>query len=153
MISEEHVTRSLLTHLKSNGWNIICFDYPQSGTGRVLHPNKSSSKNLDSIIPDIVAVKDRICLVFENKNRFYLPDFQKLHSLITENQYSDDFDVLLANNSVNKMYFGIGIPLSGYTTKCKKNQDLVDFIIGVEEGDCEVLYAFSEDLAILLSQL
>ena len=38
-MTEEQVTKALLQHLTDNGWHIVCFDFPQSGTGRVLHPN------------------------------------------------------------------------------------------------------------------
>ena len=57
-MTEEQVTKALLQYLTDNGWHIVCFDFPQSGTGRVLHPNNADGeKNKDSIIPDIVAVK------------------------------------------------------------------------------------------------
>ena len=89
MMKEEQVTKALLKWLIDNNWKIICFDFPQSGTGRVLHPNNANDeKNKDSIIPDIVAVKDEVCVFFENKDRFYYPDYKKQHSLIISDDYS-----------------------------------------------------------------
>ena len=67
-MTEEQVTKSLLKWLSDHQWEIICFDFPQSGTGRFLHPNGDTNKNKDTINPDIVAVKDNICLFFENKD-------------------------------------------------------------------------------------
>ena len=63
-MTEEQVTKALLQYLTDNGWHIVCFDFPQSGTGRVLHPNNADGeKNKDSIIPDIVAIKNNISLL------------------------------------------------------------------------------------------
>ena len=84
-MQEEQVTKSILKWLIENGWNIVCFDFPQSGTGHFLHPNGTNHKNKDSINPDIVAVKGNTCLFFENKARFYYPDYQKQHELIENN--------------------------------------------------------------------
>jgi hypothetical protein len=32
-ITEEQVTKAILDWLEANDWKIICFDFPQSGTG------------------------------------------------------------------------------------------------------------------------
>ncbi len=48
-MTEEQVTKAILNHLVKNCWKIICFDFPQSGTGKYIHPNVSCSKNLDAI--------------------------------------------------------------------------------------------------------
>ena len=44
-MNEEEVTKSILSKLRSDSWTIISFDFPQSGTGKTLHPNESSNKN------------------------------------------------------------------------------------------------------------
>lgn len=59
---EEQVTKFILKWLLDTNWEIVCFDFPQSGTGHFLHPNGSTDKNKDTINPDIVAVKDKYCL-------------------------------------------------------------------------------------------
>ena len=38
-MKEEQVTKAVLKWLIANKWEIVCFDFPQSGTGRILHPN------------------------------------------------------------------------------------------------------------------
>ena len=52
---EEQVTKNILDWLEGNGWKIICYDFPQSGTGVLLHLNNSNrtEKNKGGIIPDI----------------------------------------------------------------------------------------------------
>lgn len=133
-MTEEQVTKALLKYLTDNNWHIICFDFPQSGTGRVLHTNNSvGEKNKDSIIPDIVAVKNNISLFFENKDRFYLPDYQKVNELIVNNQYTKDIDKLLSGYKVKTIYYGIGLPTEKHKEKSKESASMVNFILGVNE--------------------
>ena len=140
-MTEEDVTKSILKWLIQNGWNIICFDFPQSGTGIFLHPNNSSSKNKDSVNIDIVAVKGGECLFFENKDRFYFQDYKKIYKLKTENNYSRDIGKLLKEyNNISKFY-GIGLPTSAHKKKSKASINLVDFIIGVnDDKTIEILF-------------
>ena len=108
---EEQVTKNILGWLEGNGWQIICYDFPQSGTGVLLHLNSSNrtEKNKSGIVPDIIAVKNDVALFFENKDRFYEPDFNKLHEIKTELNYSDSLDQLLAGLNIGVVYYGIGI--------------------------------------------
>lgn len=131
-MTEEQVTKSLLQHLINNGWNIVCFDFPQSGTGRVLHPNNDNGeKNKDSIIPDIVAVKNNTCLFFENKDRFYFSDYEKVNNLITNNRYSNAINQLLADYSIKSIFYGIGLPTEKHKLQSRQAANLVNFILGV----------------------
>lgn len=131
-MTEEQVTKALLLWLTEHDWNIVCFDFPQSGTGKILHPNNSvGEKNKDSIIPDIVVVKNNICLFFENKDRYYLPDYEKVNNLIVNNQYTNAISVLLSDYKVEHIYYGIGLPTKKYKDKSKKSAGLVDFVLGV----------------------
>lgn len=132
---EEHVTKALLKWLIDNSWEIICFDFPQSGTGRLLHPNGACEKNKGAINPDIVAVRDNVCLFFENKDHFYLPDYEKVHDLIVDNQYTDAIAVLLSGYKVVDFYYGIGLPTNKHKSKSKESAELVDFILGVSEDN------------------
>src|SRR3989344_4038473 len=75
MITEAFVTTKTIEWLKERGWGILSMDYPQSGTGFVLHPEGTKSKTEGAIIPDIVATKSGVGLIFENKDRFNLGDF------------------------------------------------------------------------------
>ena len=95
-MKEEHVTKAMLKWLMDHEWKIVCFDFPQSGTGKMLHPNgNNESKNKAAIIPDIVAVRNRLCVFIENKDHFYYPDYEKQHDLIVGNDYSDAITSLL----------------------------------------------------------
>lgn len=138
---EEHVTKYILKWLINNDWEIVCFDFPQSGTGKFLHPNDSSKKNDGTINPDIVAVRNNKCVFFENKDRFYHLDFEKMNNLINDNHYSNAINNLLKSYAVNEHYYGIGLPKTKYSKNAQKDSQLVDFVIGVEEnGDVIELY-------------
>lgn len=132
-MTEEQVTKTILKWLCTNSWNVICYDFPQSGTGRLLHPNGVSEKNKGAINPDIVAVRNRVCLFFENKDRFYFPDYEKVNSLIIDNQYTDAISTLLSGHNVSQIYYGIGLPTEKHSDKSKQASSLVDFILGVQE--------------------
>ena len=140
-MTEEQVTKTILKRLRTNNWKIICYDFPQSGTGRLLHPNGVNEKNKGAINPDIVAVRDGVCLFFENKDRFYFPDYEKVNDLIVANVYTDDISKLLAGCVVNTFYYGIGLPAVKHKKGSKEAAHLVDFIVGVEEdGNITTLY-------------
>lgn len=130
-MTEEQVTKTILKWLRINCWNIICYDFPQSGTGRLLHPNGTSEKNKGAINPDIVAVRNGVCLFFENKDRFYFPDYEKVNDLIVDNQYTDAIANLLLGNNVKHFYYGIGLPTEKHKGKSLRSAALVDFIVGV----------------------
>lgn len=130
---EEQVTKAILKWLLDNHWKIICFDFPQSGTGRLLHPNGANEKNKGAINPDIVAVRNGVCLFFENKDRFYLPDYEKLHDLIVDNAYTEAISQLLSGHRSEVFYYGIGLPAAKHGKRSKDAAHLVDFIVGVEK--------------------
>lgn len=134
---EERVTINILNWLEKNGWQIICYDFPQSGTGILLHPNghNKTEKNKGGIIPDIIAVKDNIALFFENKDRYYEPDFDKLFEIKTENNFSDSLNQLLSGFSINKIIYGIGIPeMKRHIEKSETQLDKIDFLISTNEN-------------------
>jgi len=133
-MKEEDVTKTLLKILSNSGWQIICYDFPQSGTGRVLHPNDTSSKTLGAIIPDIVAYKDGIVLDFENKDHFVFSDFEKIESLRSTNDYSESWNRLLTGLDISKIHYGIGLPMSEQNyQKAEENLNKVDFIVYLNE--------------------
>jgi len=141
-MSEEQITKAFLKWLESENWELVCFDFPQSGTGRMLHPNNSENhKNKDAIIPDIVVVRNEVALFFENKDRFYYSDFQKVDRLRNTDHYSDSIQSLLETYNVKKTYFGIGGPKE---RKFEKNAmeytDMVDFIVMTDGKRCETIY-------------
>lgn len=133
-MTEEQVTKALLRWLMYYSWQIVCFDFPQSGTGRLLHPNGSNEKIKDSINPDIVAVKGNVCLFFENKDRYYYPDYEKQNNLIEDNNYTEAIDKLLKDYTIKYIYYGIGLPTNKFVKDAVKKQNLVDFIVGVDDS-------------------
>lgn len=142
---EEQVTKAILKWLIDNNWEIVCFDFPQSGTGRFLHPNETVEKNKGSINPDIVAVKNNTCVFFENKDRHYHLDFEKINDLIVYDDYSDAINELLNGYIIKHLYYGIGIPESKFTTSAVADCELVDFVIGVTADYRIIELYFSED--------
>ena len=134
---EERVTINILNWLEENGWQIVCYDFPQSGTGILLHPNgdNRTEKNKGGIIPDIIAVKEDIALFFENKDRFYQPDFDKLFEIKTEKNFSDSLSLLLSGFSISKLVYGIGIPEEKkHLEKSKTQLDKIDFLITTDDN-------------------
>jgi hypothetical protein len=133
-IKEEEVTKRMLNWLIQTGWEIICFDFPQSGTGRQLHPNDRSSKTKGIIIPDIVALKNGVVVDFENKDRFVYSDFEKVKDLKESNDYSNDWARLLNGKKYNNIYYGIGMPYTlNNFNKAEEYSSMVDFIIYLKE--------------------
>ena len=151
-MTEEQVTKSLLEWLIGNNWDIISFDFPQSGTGKHLHPNKdfrqSGTKNEKSFIPDIVTVKDGVVLFFENKNRFFLDDFIKLNNIKIEKNYSESINKLLSKYSVDNIYYGIGaIYDKTFIEQSKNYLNHIDFILLVDKE----IIIFKDDSSIFES--
>jgi hypothetical protein len=134
-LTEAEVTIGILEWLKSNNWEILAYDFPQSGTGLVLHPDKrvGSTKNKNSIIPDIIAAKGSIGTFFENKDRYFANDFDKVNQLRTNNLYQNSITDLLKPYNVTNIYFGIGIPnIRNHVKSSLNNTHLIDFLISYD---------------------
>ena len=131
-ITEEQLTKAILEWLIANNWEIICYDFPQSGTGLSIHPNEElrTTKNKGAIIPDIVAIKNGTVIFFENKDRFVLDDFIKVQDLRDNNDYSNSIQRLLAEFKYSKILYGVGLVHSeNAELKTKLHLDKVDFAI------------------------
>ena len=137
-MTEENVTKSILSYLIGRGWKIVTFDFPQSGTGRSLHPSGSVSKNAGVLIPDVVAVKDGVSIYLENKDRYYSEDFTKVNNVLQSRAYAESFFRVLGVDQ-DTMLGGVGMPAvcCGLITDDVKN--LVDFILKVgDDGVVDV---------------
>lgn len=129
-MTEENVTKSILKHLMDRGWRIVSFDYPQSGTGRSLHPHGSVSKNMGVLIPDVIAVKGGIGIYMENKDRYCHEDFSKVHNVLQGRTYSESFSRVFGI-SQESLVGGIGIPEECCKDLTSKVLELVDFVLKV----------------------
>ena len=137
---EEKVTKEIIKSLKQNGWFIFSFDFPQSGTGCLILPdNSNSNKNKDSIIPDIIAIKNNVCVFFENKDRIVVSDFDKVNALITNNIYINNINKLLRDYNVKEYHYGIGLPNNINTKKLDRLLNKTDFILLVNENDFQLI--------------
>lgn len=134
---EERVTINILNWLETNGWQIICYDFPQSGTGVLLHPNTDvnrTTKNKGGIIPDILATRNSIALFFENKDRFVLSNFEKLKEIKTLGNYSKSLNTILTDFNVSKIFYGIGIPANEKDVqKSLENINEIDFLVSTSD--------------------
>ena len=131
-ITEEQVTKAILNWLESNNWQIITFDFPQSGTGYSLHPNEDlrTTKNKGAFIPDIVAFKNDTVIFFENKDRFVLSDFLKVEELKTTQDFTKSIEKLLKVFAYSKIFYGVGLAHTDKTElKTNENLDKIDFAI------------------------
>lgn len=141
MLTEENITMNILDSLEEKGWWILCFDYPQSGTGIYFKDeNSSSEKNKNSINPDIIATKDNISLYFENKSYYYQPDIDLIKNLKTVNPYRASIDRKLRLTTNTKFYYGIGLP---FTLEIEK---IVQELLRNNEIDFAVLVSDDEKI-------
>lgn len=143
-ITEEQLTKAILEWLITNNWEIICYDFPQSGTGLSIHPNEElrTTKNKGAIIPDIVALKNGTVIFFENKDRFVLDDFIKVQDLRDKNDYSNSIQRLLAEFKYSKILYGVGLVHSeNAEQKTNLHLDKVDFAI-FYQGDKSIKIQF-----------
>lgn len=139
-MTEEKVTKAILGFLMGRGWRIISFDFPQSGTGRSLHPCGSASKNDGVLIPDVVAVKNGVSIYLENKDHFSPDDFAKVGRVLRTKIYADAFLKVLGINQ-DTMLGGIGLPDACCELIREESKSVVDFVLKVsEEGSVSVFH-------------
>lgn len=141
-LTEEQVAKSIIRWLVRNGWSIIAFDFPQSGTGRCLHPNNTDSKTDGIWIPDIVAHKGNNLIFFENKDRFVYDDFEKVERLKNTACYSEAIKEITKGYEYDYIHYGIGFPKSPNSiSKATPNLDMIDFLItAIDKDNANVEY-------------
>ena len=134
-MNEEFITKSIITYLKNQGWNIFSFDFPQSGTGFLIHPNNRLNKNKKAQIPDIIANKEDICIIMENKDHFSFDDFLKLYDLKTNDIYQNDLNRLKRRLKFSKILYGVGLPNNkNILDKILENKRYIDFCYLVDKN-------------------
>ncbi|TXF87716.1 hypothetical protein FUA23_17435 [Neolewinella aurantiaca] len=142
-MDEAELTVGMLSHLSDLGWSIVCFDFPQSGTGYVLHSNKKSkdSKNEKSVIPDIISFKNGVVLYFENKDKFTKSDFDKIKRIKNSDEYIESLRYLLRKFDWVSIYYGIGLPKSDSNLSRSLNElQSVDFVALYDGVKIECFY-------------
>lgn len=133
-MAEELVTKTILSWLERIGWQILAYDFPQSGTGIPLQMDDNpAEKNKGTIIPDMIAIRSGICVFFENKDRFCYQDYVKANRLIKNNHYRKAINSFLRGLDIEKIYYGIGMPASKHSQKADASKALVHFVISVNE--------------------
>ena len=147
-MTEEQITKALLKWLDRHGWEILCFDFPQSGTGYVLHPDEAirTTKNKGAIIPDIVAIRENVCLFFENKDRFAKSDFEKINALRTESQYLVSIERLLFGRKISRIFYGVGLPnTTSIAAKTLTFNHMIDFALFVDQENRNVSVGYQTE--------
>ena len=134
-MKEAAITITILKWLELNNWEIVAFDFPQSGMGKMLHLNsnlRGKTKNKDSIIPDIVAIRDNICLFFENKEKLTISDFDKIAAIKVTQNYTEAIQKLLEGSRVDTIYYGVAFAQPPPKISiAATDADKVDFIMTV----------------------
>lgn len=131
---EETVTLAILSFLRAREFEIVSFDYPGSGSGKMLHPDTRTSKN-GGIIPDVIAFRGDLLLILENKDRFVSSDVAKLQPLRLKADYQRDMDKFKRVLGVSRFYFGIGFPDDpNEILKSKCEWSALDVILVVAEN-------------------
>ena len=136
LVTEEKVTKTVMQFLIDHSWDILCFDFPQSGTGKQLHPNGAKSKTEGIWVPDIVAYRDKVLLCFEDKDHYEQKDVIKLNEIKKTNRYSDALSDLTSGRDYDEVIYGIALPWSKYREgRANKALKLIDFAILLKSGE------------------
>ena len=136
IMKEEQVTKAIMKWLLTNGWEIVCYDFPQSGTGRCFHPNDTDSKTDGIWIPDIVAHKGSNLIFFENKDRYVYSDFEKVNKLKHSTNYSKSIKEITQGLEYDAIFYGIGFPQSARNVrKAVPNLHMIDFLVTAIDRD------------------
>ena len=148
-MTEEFVTRTLLTWLRFRSWNILSFDYPHSGTGYVLRPisiASQMSKNVGNLIPDIVANKNGITVIFENKVSFFSEDIEALFLMKDSKVYDSAIQNLHGNTTYSELRVGVGLAsLPKNIVELHRHKSSLDFAF-VIHADRKVEVVFDQRL-------
>jgi hypothetical protein len=146
-VNEESVTKIILGFLLKRDFEIISFDFPGSGTGKLIRPKVLLSleqhKNKNGIIPDILAYRENTLLFFENKAQETFSDFDKIVQLSNDSALHESIHEFCAPRNINKVLWGIGF--GGETHSHKKYNDYknINIILNIKPP---------EDILILKGQ-
>ena len=144
-MTEEQVTKTILKWLVDSDWEILDYDFPGGGTGRKFHVgNGRSEKTKGIVIPDIIALKNNVMLVLENKSVDTLSDYEKIKQFAESNDFRVQLEAAYPDINILKVIWGIGY--SGqqkYTSQAAdSNVNVVINVVGdsVETASCNIVY-------------
>jgi hypothetical protein len=138
-VPESIVTIAIIEWLEHSGWDILAFDYPQSGSGVLLKSrddweDRDASSKGSGVIPDIIGIKDTQIIVFENKVDFRLSDFEKIASMRTSRAYEESILKLATPSTGLIILYGVGLSATKRTLSKSLNfSHLVDFVVVVDK--------------------
>lgn len=148
IMTEEQVTITLIKKLKRDNWRILSFDYPQSGTGKIIKPN-SREKNLGGFVPDIVALKNDVVLFWENKDHFVYEDFVKIKKIKESEDFTKPIENFLSDVQYKQIYFGIAIPkIDAEIIKASVYFKDIDFFVTVDSENVDTVYKINNEILI-----
>lgn len=124
---EELVTKAILKFLKENSWEILTFDFPQSGTGINIRSTNNDDKSINF---DIIAKKGNQLIFFENKSYKYLQDFVKLNNFLKNiANYTPSIEkIFRIDLSLYEVKTAIGLPKVAALKIKEKDINLVDIL-------------------------
>lgn len=144
-MTEEQVAKSILKWLADSGWEILDYDFPGGGTGRKFHVGGGmSDKTKGIVIPDIIAFKSNVILIFEDKAADTLSDYKKIKRLSESGEFRAQLEAAYSDISIVNVIWGIGY--SGQqkyiSLAAASNVQVVVNVSGncVENAMCNVVY-------------
>ncbi|UIP00627.1 hypothetical protein Hbl1158_04500 [Halobaculum sp. CBA1158] len=136
-MNEERVTEAVEAHLTREGWTMFAVDYPTSGSGLRLHPadRADGTKHGGSIVPDVVAYRERDVLVVESKPYFDVDDARKLRE-VADGRYAESLDRRVYAVDIDRVYTALAFPASDADAVRSDVLDGVDRLLLVDaDGD------------------
>ena len=145
-MTEEQVTRSVLQWLTDLGWDILDYDFPGGGTGRSFHIDDCVDKTEGIVIPDVIAFKDGVILLFEDKSVDTWTDYEKVERIAKTVKFLDLLRAAYPDKEICNIRWGIAY--SGARRFIDRVKDTcIDFVVNVmPDSKCEVVFG---DLGLL----
>lgn len=121
--------------METDGWHILAWDFPQSGTGRAFRLNTAGNKNAKAFIPDILAEKHGHVLWFENKTKVSRSDLAKCRELSAQTAFLSQVRKECGLDD-GPVWFGIGLPTAEFRklTEADLSTANLGFAFGVGES-------------------